>query len=96
MHLCFVIKPPKGLGGSLVDWLPASCAGLISPYVLGLPVIPGIAPAPHTSGCCAGMGSDYVIEPPSTLAALDSDDDRADDDDEAPLNREVNSLRCGV
>lgn len=42
------------------------------------------------------MGSDYVIEPPSTLAALDSDDDRADDDDEAPLNREVNSLTCGI
>ncbi len=42
------------------------------------------------------MGSDYVIEPPSTLAALDSDDDRADDDDEATLNIEVNRQTSGI
>lgn len=46
-----------------------------------------------TGGSPAGVGSEYVIEPPSTLAAEDSDDNSdGENDDVAPLDRQVYSI----
>ena len=43
-----------------------------------------------TGGSPAGVGSEYVIDPPSTLAAEDSDDNSdGENDDVAPLDRQV-------
>ncbi len=43
-----------------------------------------------TGGAPAGVGSEYVIEPPSTLAAEDSDDGSDyENDDVGPLDRQV-------
>ncbi len=45
-----------------------------------------------TGGSPAGVGSEYVIDPPSTLAAEDSDDNSdGENDDVAPLDRQVYS-----
>ena len=98
VDLCCVIKPLEGLGWVLLGWLCKheitlydGAASTLPSCMLACQILRAAARAHHHPGCCAGMGSDYVIEPPSTLAALESDDDRADDDDEAPLNREVSS-----
>ena len=43
-----------------------------------------------TGGSPAGVGSEYVIEPPSTLTAEDSDDGSdGENDDVGPLDRQV-------
>ena len=43
-----------------------------------------------TGGSPAGVGSEYVIEPPSTLAAEDSDEGSdGENDDVGPLDRQV-------
>jgi len=43
-----------------------------------------------TGGSPAGVGSEYVIDPPSTLAAEDSDDNSdGENDDVGPLDRQV-------
>ena len=43
-----------------------------------------------TGGAPAGVGSEYVIEPPSTLAAEESDDGSdAEDDEDMPLDSQV-------
>ncbi len=43
-----------------------------------------------TGGSPARVGSEYVIDPPSTLAAEDSDDNSdGENDDVAPLDRQV-------
>lgn len=43
-----------------------------------------------TGGSPAGVGSEYVIEPPSTLAAEDSDDDSdGENEDVGPLDRQA-------
>ena len=49
-----------------------------------------------TGGCPAGVGSEYVIEPPSTLAAEDSDDGSDAEDDDLPLNRQVRCSSSGL
>ncbi|DBA80395.1 TPA: Outer dynein arm protein 1 [Trebouxia sp. C0005] len=47
-----------------------------------------------TGGSPAGVGSEYVIEPPSTLAAEDSDDNSdGENDDVAPLDRQALETR---
>ena len=42
-----------------------------------------------TGGAPAGVGSEYVIEPPSTLAAEDSDGSDGENDDVGPMDRQV-------
>lgn len=43
-----------------------------------------------TGGSPAGVGSEYVIEPPSTLTAEDSDDgSEGENDDDVPLDRQA-------
>lgn len=43
-----------------------------------------------TGGAPAGVGSEYVIEPPSTLTAEESaDGSDAEDDDDLPLDSQV-------
>ena len=43
-----------------------------------------------TGGSPAGVGSEYVFEPPSTLTAEDSDDgSNGENDDVGPLDRQV-------
>ncbi|DBA84656.1 TPA: outer dynein arm assembly [Trebouxia sp. C0004] len=47
-----------------------------------------------TGGSPAGVGSEYVIDPPSTLAAEDSDDNSdGENDDVAPLDRQALETR---
>lgn len=46
-----------------------------------------------TGGAPAGVGSEYVIEPPSTLAAEESDDGSdAEEDDDMPMDSQVCSM----
>lgn len=43
-----------------------------------------------TGGAHAGVGSEYVIEPPSTLTAEDSDNgSEGENDDDVPLDRQA-------
>ena len=43
-----------------------------------------------SGGSPAGLGSEYVIEPPSTLTAEDSDNGSdGENDDDVPLNRQA-------
>ena len=45
-----------------------------------------------TGGSPAGLGSEYVIEPPSTLTAEDSDNGSdGENDDDIPLDRQASS-----
>ena len=45
-----------------------------------------------TGGAPAGVGSEYVIEPPSTLAAEESDGSDAEEDDDMPMDSQVCSM----
>ena len=46
-----------------------------------------------TGGSLAGLGSEYVIEPPSTLTAEGSDNGSdGENDDDAPLDRKASPL----
>lgn len=49
-----------------------------------------------TGGAPAGVGSEYVIEPPSTLAAEESDDGSDEGDDDMPLDTQVWCSAVGV
>lgn len=76
--------------------LTAPCAVLLQEYVAAVSSDPVTAAEKSaqlmssTGGAPAGVGSEYVIEPPSTLAAEESDDGSdAEDDDDMPLDSQV-------